>query len=224
MNHSVSNHLRIEIDSYDETIRKFLPGYDEMLALAAGMVAESGPGHVVDLGAGTGALAQAVLARSDRCLVTLIDVDSDMLDRARQRLAPFGARARFLNGSFYDALPDCDAVVASLSLHHVPSMDEKRSLYRAIHEALRTGGIFVNADVTMPADPGERQADYRIWASHLVASGIAEDRAWEHFEEWSGEDFYFPVEDELSALASAGLEAECTWRLTPATVMKGRKA
>ena len=44
--------MRIEIDAYDVAIRKFLPGYDEMLALAARTVAGMDPGHVLDLGAG----------------------------------------------------------------------------------------------------------------------------------------------------------------------------
>ncbi len=223
MSHSVSSHLRIAVDAYDEIIRTFLPDYDEMLALTAHTVAETNPGHVLDLGAGTGALSQAVLARCEQCSVTLIDEDSDMLDRARQRLAPYGARARFVVQSFHDALPECDAVVASLALHHVPSMDQKRVLYCAIHGSLRAGGVFVNADVTMPAEPGARRADHECWAAHLMASGIAEERAWEHFREWASEDFYFPLEDELSALEGAGLVAECLWRVTPATVMKGFK-
>jgi len=224
MSHSVRDHLRIEVDAYDEAIRKFLPRYDEMLALAARTVAETGPEHVLDLGAGTGALSQAVLAHCGQCRVTLIDVDSEMLDRARARLASHSSRIGFLEQSFHGVLPDCDAVVASLALHHVPTLAEKCSLYSAIHACLRPGGVFVNADVTMPAEPDARRADYEIWASHLTASGIAESRAWEHFEEWAAEDFYFSLEEELSALDKAGLASECLWRATPSTVMKGIKS
>ena len=100
--------------------------------------------------------------------VTLIDVDPEKLDRARERFAPHASRVRFLARSFHDALPECDAVVASLALHHVPSMDVKRALYRAIHESLRPGGVFVNADVTMPAAPDVRRIDYGTWVAHLV--------------------------------------------------------
>ena len=110
------------------------------------------------------------------------------------------------------------------SLHHVPNLAEKRSLYSAIHACLCPGGVFVNVDVTMPSEPAARRADYETWASHLIASGIAESRAWEHFEEWAAEDFYFPLEEELSALEQAGLASECLWRETPSTVMKGIKS
>ncbi len=221
MSHSVSSHLRVEIDAYDEAIRTFVPGYEEMLALVAGTIAASGPAHVLDLGAGTGALSQAVLDRCGRCRVTLIDVDPAMLDQARQRLAAYGARTRFLEQSFLDPLPACDAVVASLALHHVPSIEEKRSLYRAIREALSPGGLFLNADATMPASDDHRSAEYETWAAHMVSCGITEERAREHFREWADEDVYFSVEEELAALETAGLAAECLWRVTPSTIIKG---
>jgi len=221
MSHSVSSHLRVAIDAYDEAIRTFVPGYEEMLALVASTVAARGPAHVLDLGAGTGALSQAVLDRCELCRVTLIDVDPAMLDQARQRLAAYGARTRFLNRSFLDPLPACDATVASLALHHVPSIDEKRSLYRAIREALSPGGLFLNADVTMPASGERRSADYETWTAHLVSCGLTRERAREHFREWADEDFYFPLEEEIAALDAAGLEAECMWRATPSTIIKG---
>ena len=223
MKHAVLNHLRVGIGAHAGSIRKFQPGYDAMPALPARTVARTSPGHVLDLGAGTGALSLAVLERCEDCRGTLIDVDPEKLDQARERLAPHASRTRFLAQSFHDALPACDAVVASLALHHVPSMDEKQVLYRAIHESLSPGGVFVNADVTMPAAADARRIDYGTWAAHLVASGIAEDRAWEHFDEWSTEDFYFPLENELAALEEAGLAAQCLWRATPSTVMKGVK-
>ncbi len=224
MSHSVRSHLRIEIGAYDAVIRQFIPGYEEMLARVAGAVGSIGPGHVIDLGAGTGALSEAVLERCPDARVTLIDADPEMLEQARERLAPYAARARFLEASFYDPLPECDAVIASLALHHVPDMARKRALYGAVEAALRPGGLFANADVTMPADSAARDADYRVWADHLVACGIPEERAWRHFEEWADEDVYMPLEEELAALADAGLAAECLWRLTPATVMTGAKA
>ncbi len=102
MGHSVRSHLRIEINTYDEAIRTFLPEYDEMLALAARIVAETDPEHVLDLGAGTGALSQAILTCCKRCQITLIDVDPEMLNQAQERLAPYRSRTRFLNQSFHE--------------------------------------------------------------------------------------------------------------------------
>ena len=114
--HSVRRHLRIEIDAYDAAIRRFIPGYEEMLAVAARELAPIAPDPIVDLGAGTGALAEAILASSESSVVELIDIDPEMLDQARTRLARFGRRARYTEASFMEPLPRCRGAAASLSL------------------------------------------------------------------------------------------------------------
>ncbi len=222
--HSVRRHLRVAIDAYDATIRQFIPGYEAMLRGAASELAPVASGRVLDLGAGTGALAEAILESSHAGTVELIDVDAEMLAQARTRLARFGRRARFTEASFLEALPRCHGVAASLALHHIPTLERKRALYRQIREALAPGGLFVNADATLPAEPAAAEATWRAWADHMVAQGIEERRAFEHFEEWSEEDTYFPLEDELAAVAAAGFDAECVWREAGMVVVVGRKS
>ena len=221
--HSVRRHLRVEIDAYDETIRRFIPGYDAMLEVAARSLASVRPGLALDLGAGTGALAETLLLHGDAGTVELIDVDAEMLAQARLRLARFGARVRFRQTSFLGALPPCDAAAASLALHHIPSIEEKRAVYGRIRAALRPGGLFVNADAVMPAGQAEQAAAYEAWAEHMVACGIERSRAFEHFAEWADEDTYFPLEAELDALRSAGFDAECVWRQRSMAVVAGRR-
>jgi tRNA (cmo5U34)-methyltransferase len=223
MSHSVRRHLKVDIAEYDASIRRFIPGYETMLAEAAKAVAAVAPRLVVDLGAGTGALSAALLERDEVCTVELVDVDPEMLDQARIRLAGAGDRARFALRSFDDPFPECDAVTASLALHHLPTLDAKGALFRRAAEALRPGGVVVNADVTMPADPEGREAGFRAWADRMVASGIEERRAWEHFAEWATEDTYFSMEEELRLLRDVGLDARCVWREGPSTLLVGTK-
>ena len=232
--HSVRRHLRLEIAAYDETIRRFIPGYEPMVEVAArevtggavppaGGAGALGAGLVLDLGGGTGALAEAILAHPEVGAVALIDVDEEMLAQARARLARFAGRVRFHAQSFFDPLPACEGVAASLALHHVRSMDDKRALYRRIHDALQPGGRFVNADATMPAEPAGRAATWRAWADHMVRCGIDEAQAFAHFEEWAEEDTYFPLEAELAAMRAAGFRADCVWREGGMTVVTGRR-
>jgi tRNA (cmo5U34)-methyltransferase len=223
MSHSVRRHLRVEIAAYDEAIRRWIPGYADMIAIAARAVAEVSPRHVLDLGGGTGALAAAILRHREVGAVELVDVDAEMLDRARARLRPFGGRARFTLRSFHDPLPPCDAVAASLALHHVRALDDKEALFGRIFQALPPGGVFVNADATMPSDEAARAESYAAWAAHMARFGIDEAQARSHFAEWAEEDTYFPLEDELAALAAAGFEARCVWREEPSTVVVARR-
>lgn len=223
MSHSVRSHLGIEIRSYDETIRRFIPGYEAMLESASRELVRNGPEVVLDLGAGTGALAEAILLADDDVTVELIDIDPEMLAQARARLASFAARARFSGISFLGPLPLCDGASASLSLHHIRTLDAKRSLYRRIHEALRPGGVFVNADAAVPAEPSAREEVLRQWVEHMMSCGIGESEGYEHLERWGGEDTYFPLEDELEAVEAAGFVADCVWRQGPIAVVVGRR-
>ena len=222
--HSVRRHLRLEIEAYDETIRRFIPGYEEMLRLAAATLAPLRPELVIDLGAGTGALSEAILEHGHAAAVELIDVDDEMLAQARTRLARFGDRVRVRKQSFRDPLPPCDGVAASLALHHVPTLGEKQAVYANIREALRPGGIFVNADAVVPADEAGRDAAYGAWADHMVACGIERERAFAHFAEWAEEDTYFPLEAELAAMRAAGLDARCVWLSNSMAVVAGQAA
>ena len=130
MTHSVQQHLRIEIGAYDETIRRFLPHYDEMLDTAAAAIAAITPERVIDLGAGTGSLSERVLDRTRTTIVELWDVDDTMLAVARTRLARFGARAELVHRSFDEPFPPCDAIMGSLSLHHIRNLEAKTPTLR----------------------------------------------------------------------------------------------
>ena len=221
--HSVARHLRVEVDAYDAAIRRFIPGYEAMLGVAAREIANVAPRHVLDLGGGTGALAEAILLAAPGAAVELIDLDPEMLAVARERLGGYGGRARFREASFDDPLPEADAVAASLALHHVPTMEEKRRLFARIHDCLRPGGVFVNADATMPAEPNAREPVWRAWTAHLVSCGISEERARRHFAEWQEEDTYFPKEVEAAAMRAAGFEVAAVWSDGPMVVEVGKR-
>ena len=93
MAHSVRRHLRLEIAEYDATIRRFIPGYEEMLSVAASAVASVDPALVVDLGAGTGGLSEAILDRPQVGRVEVLDPLARDWDANLRRAAEALARS-----------------------------------------------------------------------------------------------------------------------------------
>ncbi len=69
-----------------------------------------------------------------------------MLAAAKQRLSKYSGRVLLVEKSFDAPLPSCNAVVASLSLHHVNNLQSKTKLYSNIYKALGPPGIFLNGD------------------------------------------------------------------------------
>ncbi|MFC1661665.1 class I SAM-dependent methyltransferase [Gemmatimonadota bacterium] len=77
----------------------------------------------MDLGIGTGALAAHCLEVRPGARIIGIDTDEGMLESARERLLR-NPSLELIHGDFGQVpVPTCDAVVASLALHHIPSPD-----------------------------------------------------------------------------------------------------
>jgi tRNA (cmo5U34)-methyltransferase len=221
--HSVSAHLRLDTTEYDRIIRTYIPHYDEsrgvqldLLAAALALDARK----IIDLGGGTGSLAEAILDRFSPCSVMVRDIDRTMLSVAEARLARFGSRFAVEVGAFADPLPPVDAVVAAFALHHIRNLREKTDVYRRIREAIRTGGVFLNVDaVSGPFWPSLRDE----WAAFMAGEGFTLEQAYQNLDDWAAEDMYFSVHEELGAMAQGGFEhPECLWRRGPIAILGAR--
>jgi spermidine synthase len=221
---SVAAHLHIRLDEYDARIRTFIPRYDEMIDAAARALSalEDGSAHVVDLGTGTGALASRCLqVRPDASLIA-VDEDAGILDLARRRLEAQGVSASFAHASFADfVLPPCDAVVASLALHHIRTAEAKRAMYRKCRSALRAGGLLVSADCCPSSHPRLAALERDAWRAHLHLTYSPEE-AEGFFTAWAEDDVYFCLPDELAMLRDAGFAPDVVWRHASMAVIAAR--
>lgn len=228
MAHSVEGHLKLKTGDYDRLIRQLVPGYPAMRVAHMALLKKILPADrrcvVLDLGGGTGALAEAVAATLLLAEVEIWDTDPAMLAVARERCARFGPRIRCVERSFATPLTPCDAVVACIALHHVKDLKAKGAIYRHIHAALRPGGVFMNADVAIAASGELREFSYQEWIRAMAPHGINEAQARAHFANWAQEDYYPPLATELQLVGAAGFaDPECFWREIPCVIFGGIK-
>jgi SAM-dependent methyltransferase len=221
---SVASHLAISPEKYDEQIRSLIPLYDELIAEVARAL-----GHaarpvrtVVDLGIGTGALARACLERASGTRIWGIDADADMMAIARTRLGRRSRRVTMTMGSFLDeALPSCDAVVASYSLHHIRTARAKLTFYRRCYDALRPGGVLINGDCAPASTPRGFARDLELWFTHLGQTFGGRARGRRVYESWADQDVYVPLANEIRLLERAGFVVDVPWRRSPFAVIVG---
>jgi tRNA (cmo5U34)-methyltransferase len=215
----VATHLGIKLEKYDARIRSFIPDYEEMLDVAARAIPASAR-TIVDLGIGTGALAWRCATRARRATITGVDADCEILNMAQQRL---GSRATLLCKSFLRAtVPRCDAVVASLALHHVRTQKAKRRLYARIHAALRSRGLFVTADCHPANDSRLAQQQRQAWIGHLLRS-YSRPEALKLLASWSHEDVYTSLEAEVASIEQSGFRVRVLWRQGAFAVIMGKR-
>ncbi|MEZ5075178.1 MAG: class I SAM-dependent methyltransferase [Solirubrobacterales bacterium] len=154
-------------DTYLETIRDQVPGFDALQEAAVAAVPFP-PATALDLGIGTGETSRRLLEAYPQARITGLDASPEMVFRARR----LGIEVRLAR--MEDPLPDgpWDLVVAVLSVHHLDAA-QKRNLFRRVREQARA---LVLAEVVAVDPPRERKAP--IDAAHEFAEKAADLAAW----------------------------------------------
>jgi tRNA (cmo5U34)-methyltransferase len=167
----------------------------------------------LDLGAGTGAASRAILVSYPRCNAVLADFSAKMMGAGEEEMRPFAGRYRYvefdmLAGSWPAAIPAAvDAVVTSLSVHHLPD-DRKRGLFTEILGHLVPGGWYFNYDPVRTDDPAVASVWQRVTdhddpdAAHSRLHRTPQEQA--RYE--NHVRYIIPLDQQLDYLRSAGFE------------------
>ncbi|HWP82223.1 MAG TPA: class I SAM-dependent methyltransferase [Bacteroidota bacterium] len=226
MSYSFEKHIHVDITEYDKVIRQFIPEYEQMQRMIARWCkAIVGPSPlVIDLGGGTGSLSGVIAEHFPDARIQLWDIDPKMMEIGKVRLQKYGDRIQFIEKSFEEPLPQCDAIVACIALHHIRDITKKTAVYANIYRALRSPGILANGDATMSLNERSARETYRMWTEFMMRHGITESEAQQHFANWREEDHYFSLTEEFEALKNAGFpHPEVFWKYGPMTVYGGVK-
>ena len=217
-----ATHLGIKPGEYDRLIATLIPHYGTLLdaaAAAVDAVARTAPA-VVDLGTGSGTLAQRILRVRPKARLIGIDSDAAMLATATRRLR---GKIQTIEENFERIrIPRCDVVSASFALHHIPTGRRKAAIYKRCFQSLRPGGMFVSADCYLAASAILRKRNREAWLNHLQRAYTRKKA--EHFlRTWAKEDVYFTLDREIELLRDAGFGVEVTWREDSFAVLVGLK-
>ena len=133
------------VDGYDEHMRTTIEGASDFYAYTASLMPMVKEARVLDLGCGTGLELEEYFRLNPEADVTGIDLSE--------------AKIRLILGSYFD-VPfgegAYDAAVSVESLHHFPA-EQKETLYRKLHAALRDNGRFVLTDYFAESEELEKE-------------------------------------------------------------------
>ena len=216
-------------EGYDAAAEVIHPYYLEIQEVILDRIARPREAEflLVDLGGGSGRLAEKFLARFPRATAVVVDQSQAFLEIAGRRMAPFEGRGTCLAARLQDdwaaRLPQAPAAIVSMSaIHHLTS-DEKQDLYRAAYQALEPYGVFLNGDECRDADDAKYRAWLEHWARHLlriVDEGRVSASMRPMFEKWidrnltrfdepraSGDDCHETAEAQLAYLCDCGFRS-----------------
>jgi tRNA (cmo5U34)-methyltransferase len=220
----VRDHFEQDASDYDHDILKFIPYYREQNQAMMDLIPFEGNARIraLDLGTGTGVLADFILRRYPMAEVTVLDLAENMLAAARERLATFAERVTFQRGDFSrDEFGfGYDLILSGLSIHHLEDL-AKKDLYRRIYQALNPGGLFLNRDMVRGATDRLNAVYEHLWLEYVRSMG--EDPA-ACLERSRVEDIPACVEDQLEWLRGAGfVDVGCHWQRMNYAIFGGYK-
>lgn len=209
--------------TYDRDRMKLIPGHEAFYQAALELVPTDAE-HIVELGAGSGLFSSMLRAAFPSARLLLVDFSQPMLDLARQRLGNDPNVAYSLADYTQEPLPSgCDAIVTSLSIHHLED-ERKRNLLAPILAALKPGGLFINADHIAGPTP-ELEENYQLrWLSEVRSLGATEQQIADSLYRQQ-EDRRTPVEPQLSWMRDAGFkDVDCWYKHSSFAVLSGARA
>ncbi|MGD0672554.1 MAG: methyltransferase domain-containing protein [Candidatus Binatus sp.] len=212
---SVQHAFDLAAEDYDRTRRRLVPGFDDFYRAAIDLIRFPHDSRlkVLDLGAGTGLLSAFIAYSFPQARITMVDISSEMLERARARFELGGERFRFEVSDYgVDPIQEkYDAVVSALSIHHLGD-DEKRSLFNRIYGALNDGGVFVNAEQCRGATPERHRFHHERWITRVRELGM-DDRDLGLALDRMKFDRAATLEDQLEWLREAGFrDIDCAYK------------
>lgn len=209
--------------TYDRDRMKLIPGHEAFYAAALDLI-PADAAHIVELGAGSGLFSAMLRAAFPEAQLTLIDFSENMLALAQRRLGENSSDIHFLLADYTtEPLPlNPDAIVSSLSIHHLED-ERKRALLPHVLDALRPGGMFINADHIAGPTPELESVYQQRWLGAVRALGATEQQIADSLYRQT-EDRRTPVAPQLAWLREAAFaDVDCWYKHSSFAVMSGTK-
>jgi tRNA (cmo5U34)-methyltransferase len=185
----------------------------------------------LDLGAGTGAAARAVLTEYPKATALLGEYSPQMVAEGEKAMAAFSGRYRYveldlLNVEWPANLPQSlDAVISALAIHHLPD-ERKRAVFARMHRLLRPGGWFINYDPIKAPDAALEGVWERVNDRYEPTSPFRRGpRTPEMQARWENHVRYMiPLAPQIEWLKEAGfVDVDVFWKRLDWVIYGGRR-
>ena len=186
---------------------------------------------ILDIGAGTGPAARALLDLYPNATAVLADFSAAMMDEGLASMRPYEGRYSYVtfdmtSGDWPAEIPaDLGCVVTSQCVHHIDDL-AKQQLFVEIYEHLRIGGWYLNFDPINTADPLIDAAWQRANQRQDPEAAAKEaHRTPEELIRYENHVRYMmPLEPQLEFLTNAGFESiDIYWKHLDYVIYGGSK-
>ena len=162
---------------------------------------------LLDVGCGAGNFSLAMLEKIPNLEVTLVDLSRPMLERAQERVGVAASDVHVIQTDLREARfgeNRFDIILAAAVLHHLRTLDEVRSTFQILVNALRPQGCLWIFDLVTGASTEIEALMQSRYGEYLAANGGEEyrDKVFAYIEK---EDTPWPLHTQMRVLEDCGL-------------------
>lgn len=194
---------------YDENINKVLPFYNEFHNQIIDVVRtlELDSFQWLDIGCGTGTLAEKASKMFQNCRFTLCDISENMLDIAKERLKFSDNTVFSLCSSDSIDYKKCFDVVTAVQVNHYFDEEQRKKATENCFNALKSGGIYITFENVAMSALASEQLGIKRWAGYMTEQGKTDSEIKVHMSRRGKEFFPITVKEHLNLLESVGFKS-----------------
>lgn len=199
--------------NYDEKIRKTLPYYEEFYRQILDVISidQTGPITWLDVGCGTGKMAEMAFGKVNIDQFVFCDCSLEMIQIAKKRFS--GPNTSFLissveeigNQGYFD-------VVTAVQVNHYLHREARQKAVENCYRALKAGGLFFTFENIAPFGSIGEQLYLKRWESYQAMQGKDKIACAQHMERYKKEYFPITITEHLELMRASGFETvEVLW-------------
>ena len=201
-------------ESYDKDILNTIPYYDEVYYQIADVISAYFSDKAIswlDVGCGTGKMAETALEQCNVEKMICTDNSSVMLQTAKQKI--ISSYVEFLELPIekinYESQFD---VITSILVNHYLTYGERMIAARNCYNALKEKGVYITFENFAPCDEMIKKLYLKRWEKYQCSKGKSIKECKKHLNRYNTEYFPITIQEQIKIMKNCGfINAEIFW-------------
>lgn len=207
------NNSAFDSKEYDRKVLQTIPYYEEIYKQIIDLIKvhKSDGLSFLDLGCGTGKIAEVAFPNLDIRRFVFVDSSENMIKIVKERFADIKSEFNVCNIINTSYTEEFDVVTAIL-VNHYFHKEEKTDVLKKCYSALRSGGIYVGFENFMPYTEYGKHLALERWKAYQLCKGKNFKECQEHINRFGVDYFPITISEHLEIMKQSGFDvAEIFW-------------
>lgn len=209
----IDNGSPFHSNEYDKKIKLTLPYYEDFYKQIIDLIKiyNTSPLTWLDVGCGTGKMAELALSQANIKKFIFCDSSSEMLNIVKERFNL--PNTEFLLSTIQELnYQDTFNIITSIQVNHYLKKEERITTLQNYYNALKPNGIYITFENFAPSTKAITNLYLERWKSYQIAQGKSPLEAQNHITRYNTSYYPLSLSDHLNLLKTVGFKTtEILW-------------